>query len=212
MGVGSQLRAGCWRIEKAVSRIWAPTPIGGLTLTEFWVPASIPGRDCARRRSNLSFAWPKESHHRGGHPHCQRPAAIASWNLRCSPHGGMPQTRGAQTCVLLIPVVLRSSALCRGGPRGAGPARRRRASRLGRERGLDDRGCPPPGQNELRPEGGIPLRERLGDGFDSNFTAHPPAAVASMTKPNSQAALVRQHRTPLGSGADGGTRCSRPRK
>ena len=68
-------------------------------------------------------------------PHCQRPVATAPGNLRCSPHGGMPQTRCAQTCVLLIPVGLRSSALCRGGPRGAGSARLRRASRRSRAGG-----------------------------------------------------------------------------
>ena len=64
----------------------------------------------------LSFASPKESNQRKGDPTVCDPGAALRGNLRCSRNGGRPQTRCAQTCVLLVPVPLRCSAQ----PEGAG--------------------------------------------------------------------------------------------
>jgi hypothetical protein len=115
MGVGSQLRAGCWRVEHRVTRIWAPTPIGGLTICGH--PSASLAGSCARRRSTFLLRGQKK-----GTKEKATPTTCAlRWrygNLRCSPHGGMTQTRYAQTRVLLIPVGLRSSAHLEGDPGG----------------------------------------------------------------------------------------------
>ena len=93
---------------------------------------------CARRRSNLSLASPRESHQREGDPAVRVPFAALRGNLRCALQAGSAQTRlAAQTARGPDPpeAVLLGTARGEGEPgspsghRCARPRRRQRARR-----------------------------------------------------------------------------------
>ena len=116
------------------TRIRAPTPPGGLALTAVRGSIGIPGRDVRPAAQSLFFAWPKKRNQKKGHPNCLRPPLALREPAVLAQRGHAANSLRSN----MRPADPRWAALLgayRWGPRGAGSARLRRASRLGRELG-----------------------------------------------------------------------------